>query len=47
MYYLIRNYNEVFGIHVNTQTVVKFLDIGKCTTCVRMYRLRIIDTLRR
>ena len=25
MYHLVRNYNEMFGIHVNTQTVVTFI----------------------
>ena len=47
MHHLARNYKEMFGIYVNTQTVVTFLDIGKCTTFLRMYRLRIIHTLRR
>ena len=37
----------MFGIHVNTQALVTFLDIGTCTTCLRMYRLRTIHTLRR
>jgi len=43
MNHIVRNYKERFGIHVNTQTVVTFLDIG--TTCLRMYPLRIIHTL--
>ena len=45
-YYLIRNYKEMFGIYFETQTVVTFLDIGTCTTCLRMYGLYIIHTLR-
>ena len=44
---IVRNYKERFGIHVKIQTVVTFLDIGTCTTCLRMYPLRIIHTLRR
>ena len=47
MYHLVRNYKERFGIHVNTQTVVTFLDIGTCTTYLRVYRLRIVHTQRR
>ena len=47
MYHIVRSYKERFGIHVNIQTVVTFLDIGTCTTCLRMYPLRIIHTLRR
>ena len=37
MYHFVRNYKERFGIHVNTQTVVTFFDIGTCTTCLRMH----------
>ena len=47
MYHFVRIYREKFGIHVNTQTVVTLLDIGMCTTCLRMYPLRTIHTLRR
>ena len=39
----------MFGIHVNTTTVVTFLDIGTCTTCFTRgpwYQLRTIHTLR-
>ena len=46
MYHFVRHYKDKFGILVNTQTVVTFLDIGMCTTCLRMYLLRIIHTLR-
>ena len=34
----------MFGIHINTQNVVTFLDIGTCTTSLCMYPLRIIQT---
>ena len=37
----------MFAIHVNTQTVFTFLDVGTCTTCLRMYLLLIILTLSR
>ena len=37
MYHFVRNYKDRFGIHVNTQAVVTFLNIGTCTTCLRMY----------
>ena len=37
----------VGSVYVNTLTVVTFLDNGTCTTCSRMYLLRIIHTLRR
>ena len=47
MYHCVRHFKDRFGIHVNTQTVVTFLDIGSCTTCSRIYLLRIIHTLRR
>ena len=47
MYHIVHNYKERFSIHVNIQTVVTFLDIGTCTTYLRMYPLRIIHTLRR
>ena len=47
MYHTVRNYKERFGIHVNIQTVVTFVDIGTCTTCLRMYPSRIIHTVRR
>ena len=43
----VQNYKERVVIYVNTQMVSIFLDIGPCTTCLRMYRLRIIHTLRR
>ena len=47
VYDIVRNYKERCCIHVNIQTVVTFLDIGTCTTCLRMYPLRIIHTLRK
>ena len=47
MYHIVRNYKERFGIHVSIQTAVTFLDIDTCTTCLRIYPLRIIHTLRR
>ena len=40
-------YKDRFGIHINAQTVVIYLDIGACTTRLRMYLLRIMHTLRR
>ena len=33
MYHFVRNYKDRFDIHVNTQTVLTFLDVGTCTTC--------------
>ena len=47
MYHFVRHYEDRFGIHVNNQTVVTFLDIGTCTPCLRMCMLRIIHTLSR
>ena len=47
MYHFVWHDKDRFGIHVNIQKVVTFLDIGTCTTCLCMYLLRIIHTLRR
>ena len=42
MYPVVRHYKDRFGIHVNTRTVVTFQILTRtCTTCLRMYLLRI------
>ena len=40
VYHFVRHYKDKFGIHVNTQTVVTFPDIGTCTTCLSVHLLR-------